>query len=66
MTVRDLICDEEVSEPPGYWHSHRCGNKARYIVLFKSNKQESYCGIHVKRWKRDVFETVDSIRELPA
>ena len=47
-------CEEEVWEAPGYWHSHQCTNKAKWVVSGRSG--DSYpkliCGLHVKVARR--------------
>lgn len=45
------MCESEVYEAPSYFHSHRCSNKARFVVTKGPGNQERLCGRHVK-WIR--------------
>lgn len=40
MTAR---CVAQVSEPPGYWHSHTCGKPAK-----GEREGQPVCGIHLR------------------
>jgi len=46
-------CEEKVWEPPGYTHSHRCPNKATWLVTTAHDTEQRYrCGVHVKWFER--------------
>lgn len=53
----DDVCREQVGEPPGYWHFHTCGRRAKWVVAVAriggggGFAEQSVCGIHVK-WHR--------------
>jgi len=60
-----MTCREQVSERDG-WHSHRCGNKAKWWVLVHpapgERRKRPVCGIHVK-WHRRFGEVLGPIAD---
>ncbi len=34
VAVTEGTCTEMVSEPPGYWHEHRCPRRAQWQLTF--------------------------------
>lgn len=39
-------CDFEVSEPPGYWHTHRCARPSKAVITTVEGDEKPVCGIH--------------------
>lgn len=60
-----MICDEQVYEEPGYFHTHRCGNRARFAVSVRDETQYK-CGVHVKWYGRHVESGGYVIEDLAA
>ena len=42
------VCGAVCNEPPGYWHTHRCGKRAKFVA----RDGVPVCGIHNNEDKR--------------
>lgn len=60
-------CQEMVGEPPGFWHEHVCGRRAKFVVTGRWEQHQIHvCGTHVKwyqRWSSHPVELVTARKE---
>lgn len=45
-------CQEEVGEPPGYWHWHQCPRNAKFLVVTQVGREHLVCTQHSKPFAR--------------
>jgi hypothetical protein len=45
----ERICEAEVWEAPGYWHSHQCSHRAKFSVSDVSGNERFVCGVHNRK-----------------